>query len=118
VRTAGLASHVVDTSAICRYSTSELISTIEVQAFSRTRHRSAALLTAIRMEQGNPATAQLLDSQGVAIVGNASPTIDLTAIAGSKWESRAAMQFSITQRVLAAWPISTIEEVNVDTERL
>lgn len=86
-----------------------------IQAYTRdTSPRNSAheLLHRILTALEDPDSLQLVLSSGVSIESK-SAVADLTALAGSTWESRASMDLSLRMRGIAIRPISSIDTVSV-----
>lgn len=91
---------------------------IELQAFSldRTPRGGAVSILAEAMARlQRPDVLELLQRWGVAIYDLGDVT-DLSAIAGSHWESRALAGITIAMRSTAVAPVGFIENVSADIE--
>jgi hypothetical protein len=105
------------TEATCAVQMQHALSVIELQAFSRSRYpRSGAaslLFRALQMFR-LPSITDLLEQWGVSIWGAPTPVVDLTALAGDQWESRAATQFQIAALAVSAEAVDYIDAATID----
>ncbi len=91
------------------------MSTVEVQAHSLNRYPSTGahavmskLLASLRL----PSTTAILDLRGISL-WDVGSIIDLTALSGPTWESRAALDLVFVQRSFIAEPIDAVAKVVV-----
>jgi hypothetical protein len=89
---------------------------INAQAFSKTQEPFGGAWSVISQVEEALMTEDLiqdLTALGVLVWGKTAP-IDLSAIAGAHWETRASMDFTLSARSYSVRPVDTIETVDVD----
>lgn len=94
----------------------EVQSTIEVQAYSLTRHPyggAADVLSAWLGKLLLPSQRDILDRYGLAVLGPRPGVVDLTTLSGPSWESRAAVRLSFGQIALSAEALLPIERIEL-----
>ena len=112
---AGPATLAATASALAIVSTGLVTTRLEVQAYSTDRTpRGGALgtLSEIRGRARLPSATSILQIYGLALVGSPGRLIDITALSGPRWETRAAWDVRISQVTFAAEAVDPIEIVN------
>ena len=112
VAASGLLEIAVDTAQACQVQTDNIEHTVRLQVWSTSPHpRSGASATLARIMGGSWLDAPLrtLDAYGLGVrFGN---PINLDALAGPRWESRAACDLAVTQLSVMAAPTDRVTEV-------
>ena len=88
--------------------------TIEIQTYAAGRAvESMSLLSKFMGALGSTNLVSIFDALGVSVLGPAGEPIDLTAVAGAEWESRAMARLTTSIRSYYAAAIDTIETVAI-----
>lgn len=110
----------VESSTYAQHATGRASATIELAAFAQGRAPSAiALLAQVESALRGYDVDAIESVTGVTFARHAAGEIvDLTAMAGADWESRAVVRIALHLRSMRAVPISDIGGVDVDRLRL
>lgn len=109
----GLASLVVDTSAVVKASTDDVESVIDLQVFSRSRFPmdgAAAIMSALIAALDLPTARAIMDAYGIDVSFGRPVAID--SLAGPRYVSRQSSTIRVTQVSLiaeASTPVETVE---------
>lgn len=93
------------------------VHTLRIQAFSHNReprNDAHSILVEILDRLQKVGVVTEIQTYGVAVWGKGTP-VDLAAIRGANWESRAALDVVIAARSVAVEPVDQIETVNAIT---
>lgn len=111
----GSAASIEVTAAIpCEVSTAIARVVVELQTYANGGGSDAlSILAGINGAMGMSRAAELRHRLGVTYHGCEEP-VDLTAVSGADWESRASTRWQMTVRDYTAHPIDTIETVGAE----
>lgn len=114
---AGSATMTATASTVAEAQVETVASLIELQAYSTElspRLGASALLSKIRGGLRLGSAQRTLDAYGLSIRDGFGNVVNLDALSGPSWQSRAALQIRIAQLSIAAEPADLIETVRVD----
>ena len=110
----GLIDHTVDATTLCEVASADVRTYVEVQAWSyqlAPRLGAPAALSRLMQTRRLTTAVSTLGAYGLAVVGGPPAPIDLSALSGPAWQSRASISFYVSQLALYAEPVESIERV-------
>lgn len=117
--TEGVISLSVDATQSAQVTIGEAETTVQIQAYSTNRYLrlgAAQSLATLLARQNSQSAQSLLESYAISILGPVGQIIDLTALSGPQFESRAAVNVQFTMPTIYAEAIDNIETTTVVEE--